>query len=402
MGILTTAQCRISQACIGLGKKGALPEQTVEQGPEALFSLPQLLRSHRLRKPLIITQAEQPWAEKLCSALEENDIEYVVWDRVTDRPTADEGENIRLYWLGEGCDCMVALGPGPILDIAKAAAVRAAGRSRSIMDMVGRNKVSHRRRVPPVIAIPTVGGSCAEALNVATVYDDRGRGYFMEDKALLPPYVILDPALLENNSREAVAAAGIDGLCYGVEAYLSGYADDDTRALAAKAVSGFLSSVEPCWNKGGTPEYRQSLLEASRMAGIAATKAGVGYVRALCRGIVTVTGMEYAQACGVVLPLVLEEYGPAGIELLGPLSRQAGVTEEGAKADCAAALIERIRAMAFRTGLPERLEGLDEQGILEVCDLAAAEANPRYACPAVWTAQRLAKVLERACTTQDT
>jgi alcohol dehydrogenase class IV len=251
--------------------------------------------------------------------------------------------------------------------------------------------------VPPVIAIPTVGGSCAESLDRATVFDDRGRGYLLEDRALIPPYVILDPALLENTPREVIAAAGVNGLCYAVEAYLSGYGDEKAKDQAAQAVSGFLSSVEPCWNNGGSQDYRASLLEASQLAGTASVHAGTGYVRALCRAVVTVTDIDFAAACGVLLPLVLEEYGSAGADGLGTLARQAGVTEEGAKADCAKALIERIRAMIFRTGLPETLEGLDEQSILEISDLAMAEANPRCACPVVWTAQHCVKVLEKAC-----
>jgi alcohol dehydrogenase class IV len=394
MSVVTTARCRISQGFIALGRKTrSMPTQTVEQGPEALFLLPQLLRSHRLRKPLVVMGSGQPWGEKICTLLGENDIEYAVWDSVSAFPTADEGENIRLYWLGEGCDSIIALGDGTLLDIAKAAAARASGRNRSIMDMVGRDRVPHRRRVPPVIAIPTVGGSCAESLAAATVFDARGNDFLLEDKALVPPYVILDPALLENVSREDIAAAGINGLCYSVEAYLSGYSDEQTRTVAAKAVSGFLSSVEACWNNGGTPEYRITLLEASQLGGTAASRGGTGYVRALCRSTALVTGKAFSDVCGAMLPLVLENYGTAGAEKLGELAKLAGVSDAGTQAERAEALIERIQAMAFRTGLPERLEGLDEQSILEICDLAVAETNPRCASPVVWTAQQCAQML---------
>jgi alcohol dehydrogenase class IV len=402
MRVFTTVSCRVGQAFLGLGRKlHPLREQTVEQGTEALFALPQLLRSHRLRKPLLVAGGDaEEWEQRLLENLRENDVDVVVWENRPGAPTAAQGEDIRLFWLGEGCDCFIALGDGAVLDMVKSAAVRAASRNRTIMDMVGQNRVRRRRKVPPVFALPTVGGTGAEALAAAQVQDGRGHRFWLEDAALRPAYALLDPALLEKTPRPAVAEGGINGLCLAVEAYLSGYADEDTRTKAARAVEGFLCSVEPCWNNGGTVEHRQELLLASQLAGSAASQAGYGYVRALCRRGQTVTGLPFSQLCGALLPAVLKAYGTAAEEKLGMLAQQAGVATEGTRAERAAALRERIQAMAFRIGLPEHLEGMEQKTLWEIADLAAAEANPRCSSPVVWTAQRCAQVLEQAAVSE--
>jgi alcohol dehydrogenase class IV len=147
-------------------------------------------------------------------------------------------------------------------------------------------------------------------------------------------------------------------------------------------------------------EHRQELLLASQLAGSAASQAGYGYVRALCRSGQTVAGLPFSQLCGALLPAVLKAYGTAGEEKLGTLAQQAGVATEGTRAERAAALRERIQAMAFRIGLPEHLEGMEQKTLLEIADLAAAEANPRYSSPVVWTAQRCAQVLEQTAVSE--
>lgn len=402
MSVFTTVQCRISQAFTHLGKKlRPVRKQSVEEGAGALFSVPQILRSNRLRKPLVITDAgAEPWRDRLYSALEENDIPFSVWDKLSESPTADDGENIRLYFLGEGCDSLIALGGGAVLDVTKAAAARAACRGRAIMDMVGDNRLRRRRKIPPVIAIPTVAGTGAESLAAATVADERGNRFTLRDRGLVPPFAVLDPALLEHTPRPEVAEAAMDGLCRGIEAYLSGYGGEDSRSQAARAVDGFLRFAEPCWNDGGTPEQRSGLLEASRLAGAAASQAGSGYIRAMCRGAATVSGLDFACVCAAVTPAVLEAYGAHATEALARLADKAELAPEGTQAEKAAGLIARIRSMAFRMGLPEKLEGIGQETLEEIADLAAAEANPKCSSPVVWTAQRCVKVLQSACAGQ--
>ncbi len=399
MSMLTTVRCRVSQGFMRLDRRfHPVWKQSFENGAGALFSVGQILRDRRLRKPMIVLGADDAGArEKLLHTLDQSDVAYVVWDQISDPPTADDGENIRLSWLEEGCDSFIAMGDGPVLDVAKAAAARCARRGRSIMDMVGRRKVG-RRKLPPVIAIPTVAGTGAEALAAAIVADEGQTRFIIEDESLMPPVAVLDPELLADVPRDRVADAGMDGLCRAVEAFLAASpGDQKNRAMAAEAAGLFFKSLEECWNNGGDIKAREDVLAASRMAGQAASGVGCGYVRTLCRGVQTVCGIGFGQACGALLPVVLEKYGNHAVDDLAQLAALSGVMADGSRTERAAVLIGRIRGLVFRMGLPEVLEGVTADEVAEIADLAAAEANPRRISPVVWTSKQCGDALLAVC-----
>lgn len=392
MSVLAAAGCRIRQAFYGLGRRlrpARRPE--VEDGPGAMFAVARIVRSGKLGKPLMVVGPNtSPWDERLKISLEESDVEFAVWDESPQPPTADDAERLRLFWAGEKCGSFIALGGAETIDLVKAAAARAACPGKTVMGMVGSGKVG--RRTPAVIAVPTTAGSGAESLAWATVMDEGNR-FRIEDPALVPGYVVLDPSLAADVPRPVLAGDIMDGLCLAVEAYLSGYADEKCRASAAEAVAAIFDAAEPCWNSGGTAMQRTRLMTASRLAGEAASAAGGGYARALSRAAEEVTGVPFGEACAVILPIVLEKYGYSAMSALAALAEKSAVCAEGTKAQRAAALIRRIRGLAFRIGLPETLEGLSPEAAAEIADLAAAETNRYWSCPAVWAAEDCGRVL---------
>lgn len=396
MSFYETMRCRAAQAFLRLGGRGRPARvPVIEDGPGALFSVAQLIRAERLRKPLLVSGPDAgPWTERLCQSLEENDISYSVWSEAADPPTADDAEALRFYWVGAECDCFIALGGPRTIDLVKAAAARAAWPTKTVMAMVGARKVG--RRTPPVIAVPTAAGAGAESLARATVADAEGNRFRLEDPVLIPAMAVLDPALLADTPRPVLAACVMDGVCLAAEAYLSRYADEKTRLAASEALRAFFEAAEPCWNNGGTPLQRGRLLEGSRLAGTAASSAGPGYARALSESAAAVCGIDYAAACAAILPTVLRKYDGRAVSELAALAESTGVADEGTKPQRAAALIGRIRGLAFRMGLPDTPEPPGPEAAAEIADIAAATANPRWACPAVWTAAELERVLRAA------
>lgn len=394
MSFFYTAVCRIRQAAMRAGQPRRIERQSVEEGTGAVFSVAQLLRGSRLRRPIVVTsRGAENVRERVLHSLSENDLESVVWELPDHALTANDAEDLRMAWVREACDSFIVLGDGETIDFCKIAAALAAVRGRPFMSLVGTDRI--RRRLPPVIAVPVAAGSGTESLAWAVLDDGQGSRFVIDDRNLVPAFLVQDPELLADVPRPALAAAGIDGLCLAVEAYLSGSADASSRAVAADAVRGFLSALEPCWNNGGTIAQRSALLDASRMAGEAASAAGAGYVRALCRAVCRVTGRSFGEVCSALLPAVMVKYGKNAAERLSSLAVICGAANTGSQADKAAAFIERVRQLSFRIGLPDTLEPIGRD-VAEIADLAAAEANPRYVCPVVWTAADCADVLRAA------
>ena len=401
MSFMTAVRCRMAQAFVRLGRKlHPARKQVLETGAGAIFAVGQLLRDRHLKKPMVVIGAgEQTTRFKLLHGLEDDAVEYVLWDELPAVPTVEDGERISAAWLKQDCDCFIALGSGAVIDVAKAAAARCVNR-KSIMGMVGVRRVRHRG-MPVVIAAPTAAGSGAESMGVAVLQDEASSVFVIEDRALMPGVALLDPELLADTPRDQVADAGLDGLCRAVEAFLAATSGDNrTKNLSSEAAEHLFVCLEPCWNSGGTIKERTELLSASRMAGWAASAVGSGYARALIRATQTVCGMDFRTAAGVILPAVLEKYGGHATDGLALLAVLADVAEGGSRDERAGAVIRRIRAMVFRMGLPDMLEGVTADQAAEIADLAAATANPRYISPVVWTAEDCLDLMLSICATE--
>ena len=399
MSFASTVSCRMRQMIYRLNRRDRKAiRQSSEEGPGSVFAAAQILRSNRLKKPLVVIgSGAEELKDRLVRSLEESDFTYVLWEDLPACPTEEDVDSLRLAWIREVCDCFVVMGDGAAIDCVKAASLRAACRGRTLGQLTAGGEVS-RRKLPPVAVIPTVPGSGAEALSWATVPDKFGRLLVPDGPAMVPAFLVMDPELLENIPRPALAGAVMDGICLAVEAYLSGYGDEQARSMAASALKGFFSAAEPCWNSGGTPAQRTELLHASRMAGLAASFAGPGYARALCRSVLALYDSELGDVCAGILPATLEKYGNQALDRLASLASASGASSEESKTARVSELIARIRGLAFRLALPDLAEILPADDIVRIASLAASEANPRYACPVVWSAEDLADVLRIART----
>ena len=398
MGMAAVIRCRIAQRFIRLGRQlHPAGKQALETGAGAVFALGQIMRDRRLKKPLVVLSTDETQARyKLLHALSNEDIAFTVFDQVPPEPTAADGAAAAAAYSGSQCDCFIAVGDGALLDITKAAAASCGYGGRDILSLAGKRLKSHR--IPPVIAAPTAAGSGAEAMGLAVVADGKGGRVLLEGDGLLPEVALLDPEMLADTPRDKMADAGLDGLCWAVEAFLAApRSDTRTKTMAAEAAEQFFASLESCWNSGGTLRERGDILAGSRMAGRVASLVGGGYARAMIRAAQNVTGVSFAAACGVILPAVLEKYGNTAREDLARLAMLADVTEDGGREDRAEALIGRIRTMAFRMGLPDQLEDVTAEQAAQIAELTAAAANPRYISPVVWTAEECHDLILSLC-----
>ncbi len=403
MHLMTTVRCRAAQLLVRAGRRmHPVRKQVMETGAGAVFAVGQLLRDRQLRKPLVILGAgELQPGYKLTRTLEENGIEFVQADELSPVPTVEEVERLAESYQTGGCDSIVVVGDGLTLDAGKAAAARAVSRGRSVMELVGFRRLP-RRKLPTVFAVPTVGGSGREAMAAALVTDERGNRFFIEDEALMPAVAVLDPELMVDAPREKVADAGLDGLCWAIEAFLAAtHGDSRAKNQTAEAVERMLASLENCWNSGGALRDRSDMLSASRMAGRAASATGGGYARAVIRATQTVTGLPFREVCGVMLPAVLEKYGNYAEDKLALLAVLSDVAAEGSRSERAQALVERLRSTVFRMGLPDVLEGVTAGQAADIADIAAASANPRSISPVVWTAEDLRELVLSVCSPEE-
>ena len=327
-------------------------------------------------------------------ALEKNNIEYVIFDKVMSNPTVECVYDGAETAMEEEVDFVIAIGGGSPMDAAKAAAACLARPDKPLSQLAGLLKI--RRRIPPLIAVPTTAGTGSETTIAAVVTGSDHHKYAISDLCLIPRYAILDPALTVGLPPHITAETGMDALTHAVEAYLSRfYNTKQTRLLAENAVVTIFTHLERAYRDGTSLPDRAAMLQASFDAGAAFTRASVGNVHAIAHTLGGLYGVPHGLANAVLLPLVLEDYGKAAYPRLARLAGLLGLKGDTEEVR-AKAFIAEIRAMNARMGIPDRFDCIRKEDIPLMATWAAQEANPVYPVPVIYDEARFARVIERS------
>lgn len=388
--------CRAVQTVLRLSIP-LLPYRRPETLP-SVEAVPGVLKRQGCARVLLVTGpnvTRRGLTRPLLDALKEAGIHCAVYDKTPPNPTVSAVEEGAALYRAQGCQAILGFGGGSNLDCAKAVGVRVALPHKPLSQCAGVLKVC--RPLPLLIAVPTTAGSGSETTIAAVVTDRSARHkYAISDFPLIPQYAVLDPAVTVSLPPALTASTGMDALTHAVEAYIGRSTTKDTREAALTATRLIFANLDRAFADGSDLEARRNLLEASFLAGCAFTKSYVGYVHAIAHALGGAYDVPHGQANAVILPLVLERYGPAAHRKLAELARAAGVVEETAPApQAAAAFLQAIRAMNARFGIGTTIPELRRADIPALARHADREANPLYPVPLLLDADELAQLFER-------
>ena len=388
--------CRAYQTVFDLGSR-VLPWRKPEivSGAGSTAKIPELLRSCGVKKVMIVSGKHTGAAlvPPIRAQIEAAGISAVHFDAVRANPTISIIEQVRERYLAEGCDGFLAVGGGSPMDTAKAAAARVVRPNRTVEQMTGLFKVMHA--LPPFIAVPTTAGSGSETTIAAVVTGSDHHKYAINDLCLIPQAAVLDPALSASLPQDVTAQTGMDALTHAVEAYIGRfYNTAETRRMAERAVAGIFRHLPEVCRDGGNLGARQAMLAASYQAGFAFTRAGVGNVHAIAHTLGGLYDVGHGLANAVLLPVVLEDYGPAVYRRLARLAEAAGLPGED-DAQKANAFIAAIRAMNQQFRIPEGFSCIREEDLPQMAAWADAEANPTYPVPVIYDRAHFIRVIRR-------
>jgi alcohol dehydrogenase class IV len=358
------------------------------EGPGAIKRLPALIKTKGFSKVLLVTDKGLMAAglvDGLLSGLEAEGIAYVLYDGAQANPTIQNIEDALAAYLSGACQAVVAIGGGSPMDCAKGCALRVTNPGKSIPKMRGLLKVG--KRPAPVFAVPTTAGTGSEATAAAVISDPSTHEKFaISDPKLIPPYAVLDPELTIGLPPQITSTTGMDALTHAVEAYLGNSNTANTIEKAEQAVSLIFANLETAWRDGSNIEARAAMLRASFYAGIAFTRAYVGYVHAIAHNLGGLYSVPHGLANAVTLPYVLDFYGDAVFGKLARLADIAHVSTPGQDDEVKAkAFVAAVRGMNQRMGIPAAIPQLREIDIPLIVDRALGEAHPVYPVPVFMT-----------------
>ncbi len=205
-----------------------------------------------------------------------------------------------------GAEAVVAIGGGSAMDLGKAVAALAPGKTSPLdhLEVVGRGKPLDA--IPrPFIAIPTTAGTGSEATRnaVITLQSFRRKASFRDDR-ILARLAIVDPALTDATPRTVTLASGLDAITQVIEPYLSTGANPFTDGICRTAIPSGLAALTALM-EDEIEEARDAMSYVSLIGGIALTNAGLGSVHGLVSIIGGMIKAPHGALCGALLPHVL-------------------------------------------------------------------------------------------------
>lgn len=374
-----------------------IPQPVLLVGAGSSKRLGEALAGFGHRKVMVVTDkvvAGLGLHKVLVAALDAAGVKHVLYDRVSaDAPIPEIELGIETY-RSEGCDALVAIGGGSPMDASKAIAAAVANRKHP-RKLVGYFKGF--KTPEPIYAVPTTAGTGSEVTVAAVISDlEEGKKYVIADTRLVPQMAALDPALMTGLPPHVTAATGMDALTHATEAYLSKWANDHTDRMALAAVGMIYANLRKACRHGDDLAAREHMSLAATYAGLAFTRANVGYVHAIAHQLGGKYHVPHGLANAILLPHVLKFIYPAVTARLADLAHRAGLAEKGDRRETLAKkFIESVERMNHDIGIPETVEALRAEDIPELAKTACKEADTSYPVPRYMSRETCEGILRR-------
>ncbi|MBZ0250715.1 MAG: iron-containing alcohol dehydrogenase [Burkholderiales bacterium] len=366
-----------------------IPQPMLLVGSHASARLGQALAGFGHRRILIVTDTQivkLGLLKGLTAALRAAGTQFVVFDAVTADAPIPVVEKGIAFFQRRGCDAIVAFGGGSPMDAAKVIAYAVANR-KPPRKLVGYFK--GLRAPVPVYAVPTTAGTGSEVTVAAVISDpDAGQKLVIADSRLVPVMAALDPSLMVGLPPMVTAATGMDALTHAVEAFIGQWATDYTDRMALAAVGLVFANLRTAHKEGRNLEARERMALAATYAGLAFTRANVGYVHAIAHQLGGKYHVPHGLANAILLPHVLRFLAPAVTKRLARLAVAAGVGKGVERPPVLARrFIESVEKLNRDLRIPRTVVALKEADIPALARAACREADTNYPVPKYMSAE---------------
>lgn len=292
-------------------------------------------------------------------------------------------------------DCVVAIGGGSTIDLAKAAAALVRNRhGASVVDFLeGVGKGLQISDQPlNVLAVPTTSGTGAEVTknSVISSYDPPFKKSLRSDR-MIPRIVLVDPELTVSLPKETTAYTGMDAITQLIESYLSRRAAPIPQAIALAGLKLAVPALPVVVRDGTSRAEREAMSHAALLSGLALANSGLGLAHGVAAALGIHCRIPHGLACAVMLPAALKVNQKVREKELGQLE---SLFQEHASPD-ADAFLRRIESLCREIGIPSRLRDIGVEQIQIPALVSGSKGNSMSGNPRDVSDDELNDLLER-------
>lgn len=244
------------------------------------------------RRALVVTTGGKSvkangYLDRTLAELDRAGVSHVLFDRIEPNPlrkTVNDGG-----WLAhtEGCDFVLALGGGSVMDGCKGICAVAANpvvaadgteSARDIWDYVmgGTARGMHIQNDPlPLVCVTTTAGTGSEVDAGAVIScgenDEKLR---LGDPRLMPVLAVVDPELMLTVPARLTAFQGFDALFHSVECFIANNHNPMGDMICREGIRNAAAALSICVNEGSDIYARTKLAFANTLGGYAMVCSG--------------------------------------------------------------------------------------------------------------------------------
>lgn len=209
--------------------------------------------------------------DRVTKQLTEAGIEYAVFDKIMENPLKAVVMEGAAFAKENGCDFILALGGGAVLDSSIAVAAMATNPG-DLWDYVNGGTGKGQPLVNPglpIVTIPTSSGTgseinCWGVISNPDTHEKIGFGY----PELVPVLSIVDPELMKTVPAKYTAYQGFDALFHNTEVMISKGVNILSETIALSAIESIAKYLPRAVKDGNDLEARERVAYGSTIAGI--------------------------------------------------------------------------------------------------------------------------------------
>lgn len=337
-------------------------------------SVMEILSQRGWHKPLILCGRSQLHQKDVVALLDRLQ-GCPVFDGVIPDPPAHLINSVAELFTQNGCNCLVAIGGGSVIDTARGVnIVRTLG--GKIEDYVSNREVD--TFCHGLIAVPTTSGTGSELSNALVVSDDETHAKMavLANNAV-SEYALLCPPLTVTLPAQMTAACGMDAFAHAAEGYTSAICSPITDAICEKVMYLIAKYLPQAVANGYDLEARERVMIAACLAGWMLNNAGTHLGHSQAHILGAKFRIPHGAACAYALPGTMLYTAPANVKKIREIGLILGAEFPADPTDLEVGRITADRIRYFRDEVlgmkPWSEYGITDEQVLSCAGEVASE-----------------------------
>lgn len=256
---------------------------------------------------LLFTDDQPERVGGLIQSLEQAGLPHTLF-QVAEEPSVELVNRAKERALSTGCDLVISIGGGSVIDSGKATAalIPNEGDALDYLEVIGKGQKLKEAPLP-FIALPTTAGTGAEVTKNAVLasYEHRVK-VSLRDNRMLADIALVDPSLTHSMPPSVTASTGMDALAQVLEPYVSCLANPLTDGLCVEGLRRAGRSLRRVYAEPDNTTARTDMALTSLLGGLALANAKLGAVHGFAGVLGGMYNAPHGAICAALLPPVIK------------------------------------------------------------------------------------------------